>query len=744
MKRTLLTIAAVAALVALCAGTAFAEGYNDADGAGAGVEGIYVRDAGAGQIESFSGPHGGYTTTTNKCQDCHSTHYAFGSYKLLRADSAEAACDFCHGGGGGSDTNIMMDNAYKTDFDASTDFSGVVDTVNTPAGGYGTGHTLGYTGKAPADIEPAFQDAENGLACFSCHTPHGNSARVLQSFGSPARPAGDGEVSMLYGVPFIFAQFYQMQEMYNVRFDGGALFSPGMASPTGAGYAIPYDFRTIDLGDVFGPTQAGISPFLKTGGAPREIGAIINDPAVDTRPDLAGVQNMGPLSDSGSELGVAMAAMGAWQADGAPGMPDMSGIGAFFTAVGVPQADGTLFIDAPSMGMMMGMFPGTLADLMMKWNVYYGEDVKAGNVATAFLNMGDYQAQGGGVYAPIAMPELEVWHKPLFFKGRYLLLQNPDSADDQGGLDYVQQMDGSQSAPVGKKVAINWKFPIGPAASWGPFFSTDSNERFPIQFPWAPTGVAMENEMCTSCHDGSAGMSTQAATVWMPNPTDALDGTYITAYSHDENSRGCARAQYINTDDDNNFGPHCANCHSGGSGCQTCHSAEGDNWETFGEVAYTTDPVLSAREGVTTFEAPASVRTQAVASISGKCLDGGFSYPHRTLGANMLKDSIWGVDFDGTEVAAGDPRSYNGALLTAAAADLTDFYSGGASFDADTIVGTNAIAENLDSVCIDCHGDATYWAGDASDEVTFTSTNPLMTSQSWDVAGWNLLLKGLP
>jgi hypothetical protein len=37
-------------------------------------------------------------------------------------------------------------------------------------------------------------------------------------------------------------------------------------------------------------------------------------------------------------------------------------------------------------------------------------------------------------------------------------------------------------------------------------------------------------------------------------------------------------------------------------------------------------------------------------------IDGGFSFPHRTLGANMLKDRLYGVDFDGTPVLPAESR----------------------------------------------------------------------------------------
>ncbi|MBS3956599.1 MAG: hypothetical protein KGZ40_03580, partial [Clostridiales bacterium] len=120
MKRALMLAVLTAAVLAIAAVPAFAEGYNDggwnytteSDLPGYGDNaGIYVRSVqGTDQVQSFAGPHGGYTTTTNKCQDCHSTHYALGSYMLLRANDRENACTFCHAGGGGSSINIQMDN----------------------------------------------------------------------------------------------------------------------------------------------------------------------------------------------------------------------------------------------------------------------------------------------------------------------------------------------------------------------------------------------------------------------------------------------------------------------------------------------------------------------------------------------------------------------------------------------------------------------------------------------------------
>jgi hypothetical protein len=178
VKKILVMAAIAVTLIALTAVPAFAEGYNDS--------GDYTRANGY-----FSGPHGGYTTTTNKCAVCHSTHYAEGSFMLLRANSREAACDYCHGGGGGSTINIQMDNEYKDMSDPTTQTAGIAE-INGGSG-LGTGHTLGYTGLAPVDIKPAYQ-ASGGFACFDCHSPHGNSARIIGVMANPGRSLGTDNV----------------------------------------------------------------------------------------------------------------------------------------------------------------------------------------------------------------------------------------------------------------------------------------------------------------------------------------------------------------------------------------------------------------------------------------------------------------------------------------------------------------------------------------------------------------------
>jgi photosystem II stability/assembly factor-like uncharacterized protein len=115
------------------------------------------------------------------------------------------------------------------------------------------------------------------------------------------------------------------------------------------------------------------------------------------------------------------------------------------------------------------------------------------------------------------------------------------------------------------------------------------------------------------------------------------------------------------TGEDDNYGPHCRNCHTGASSCNQCHGVSDSTGAAKGGYeAWGANPPNT--EGKTSFMPNAYVHTPAVAGLNGQCIDGGFSFPHRTLGANMLKDEIYGIDYDGTPVAAGDLRDSGVAL----------------------------------------------------------------------------------
>jgi hypothetical protein len=205
---------------------------------------------------------------------------------------------------------------------------------------------------------------------------------------------------------------------------------------------------------------------------------------------------------------------------------------------------------------------------------------------------------------------------------------------------------------------------------------------------------------------------------------------------------------------DDNEGPHCRNCHVGANNCYVCHSDATTPGPSAAYTAVTSAPVSNK----TNYAAQTFVRQSAVVGAVGEaCLDGGFSFPHRTLGKDMLKDELFGIDFDGTVIAAGVVRTANTGALTAGdiSADKQFEYWVAEDRNSTSIIaavrsdsGTleGVAAENLDSVCIDCHGDGTYWQGDnpALMKTTTTSPLPLGTYGSGTVMGWELLLKGLP
>ncbi len=566
----------VASLLAPC--IARAGGYNDSgynytldgdSGVPGGNSGLYVRDPQVGtHIRSYQGPHGGYTTTTNKCQDCHAVHLASGAFMLMRSDTRENACDFCHAGGGGSAINIQMDNSYDAD-----------GLVASNSDGQGTGHTIGYRGLSPLDIKPAYWDTM-GMVCFDCHTPHGASQRVLTTFANPGRRLGGTSVSAVYA------------------------------------------------GDTLLVTS---------------------------------------LDPAGIELST--------------------------------YAGGT--------------------------GAFWGPAVGEGNL--------------------VSVEDGVVTEHAIFPTGRFLLLANPHTTPNEFAEDTVTGTDPGSPTQLGhNKIAIDWDDPLGPTDSsdTGEQDATHGGDYF------GSVGLLTVSEFCTDCHDGAGGASTQSATVWQRTGDDGLGGAYVTAYSHDSQPRGYLRQMILepggtahNPDGtDDNYGPNCRQCHIGGSSCDQCHGLDSTGAPTSAYQAFRPVSALDtppAASGLTPYWAQATIQKSAVAGLSSLCIDGGFSWPHRTLGRNLLGDELFGVDFDGSPINAGDIRMDPGTMVAGylddqpyASEPATDTWK---LFDdaSHSIVGQPA--ENMDSACITCHGDATYWNGD---DPAYRVTVPGL--------GWELTLKGLP
>ncbi|PKQ16070.1 MAG: hypothetical protein CVT67_06435 [Actinobacteria bacterium HGW-Actinobacteria-7] len=169
-------------------------------------------------------PHGGYSSTSNKCKVCHAVHRAEGAYYLLRGDSQSDACDYCHIGGGAHSDKIVYDlNPAGTDTtnghtmgafivpDSATDQNATPVVVS---GTDSTGNPITETVEVrsyndePVEMyrfsrhhsQSAVTNGRSGwkpvgpnsLSCFSCHQPHNAAAQVWQPASYDTALVADG------------------------------------------------------------------------------------------------------------------------------------------------------------------------------------------------------------------------------------------------------------------------------------------------------------------------------------------------------------------------------------------------------------------------------------------------------------------------------------------------------------------------------------------------------------------------
>lgn len=170
LKRTLSVIALAVAILAFISGAAFA--YDEVAG---GTRTDCIDCHGVDSPTDIKGPHGGYTTTTNKCVTCHSVHQAPASgILLLPGATIKATCEVCHDGTGGQGVYGTIAARGLT---VAADHS--IDTTNVvPGGDASTGGDASYT-----------FGGENGyLSCDDCHSPH-NANTVADFTGDRARSA---------------------------------------------------------------------------------------------------------------------------------------------------------------------------------------------------------------------------------------------------------------------------------------------------------------------------------------------------------------------------------------------------------------------------------------------------------------------------------------------------------------------------------------------------------------------------
>jgi predicted CXXCH cytochrome family protein len=146
--------------------------------------GVCVDCHGEGEIDAQSGyepsvwygPHSQYSSTTKKCQLCHTLHAAPTGWELLRQDTASALCMACHDGTGGfgvyglikARTGIEPGSAHR------------IDATNVIPGGNPV--TAG-------DATRTFEGVSGRLTCIDCHTPH-NANAVAPFTGDRSRTRG--------------------------------------------------------------------------------------------------------------------------------------------------------------------------------------------------------------------------------------------------------------------------------------------------------------------------------------------------------------------------------------------------------------------------------------------------------------------------------------------------------------------------------------------------------------------------
>lgn len=190
-KRLFFTLLLALGLLAVTATSALAGGWNSI------VATPTLHNPDAGIWSATASPHGGYTTTTNRCRTCHAVHMADPSglgnpadavsWRLLRNNSRANECNYCHKPNSG----LSAKQPYRT-------------RTWTIRGE----HTLDSTTVPDSDMG----QLNGGLSCGWCHSVHG--AKTLDTTDAvnaglagkilkedPAGNGGNAEVNTLKTIP---------------------------------------------------------------------------------------------------------------------------------------------------------------------------------------------------------------------------------------------------------------------------------------------------------------------------------------------------------------------------------------------------------------------------------------------------------------------------------------------------------------------------------------------------------------
>ncbi|MCL6472619.1 MAG: hypothetical protein K6T91_07375 [Firmicutes bacterium] len=269
--------------------------------------------------------------------------------------------------------------------------------------------------------------------------------------------------------------------------------------------------------------------------------------------------------------------------------------------------------------------------------------------------------------------KITLFSRALDSSPKTILKLNPDrEVDRRTGLEIPDSYEGNYSSTLQyptNTISINW----------------DSYESLQISSPEERLNVI--NRMCVDCHDGNVGLHDTVNLVFSED--SALRGksgldAYVRASAHDARPERCQKETIFDPEDGLNHGPDCRSCHSGSSDCDICHALS--KIKKASGVEGLMDDSDSGSAGSGKADSGKQKNAMADLNVSPDCISLGISWPHRTLGWKMLKDELFGIDYDGREIRVGQLRR----------------------FSVEKVSLTPSPAQDLDSVCLDCHNSAVW------------------------------------